>query len=211
MNANIRHSYFRKENKKYRSVYIGEWRVNRTDEDQNYDWSKLHTTFEVDLTRLKENSSRSNFHALYSEHRQSGYVRIRHCQKCLPNNIIINYTCIPCDKTQMAVGSTCMELPIRCLDISANLNNPFHGTKLFLSVVALSLTLVVVVLFIKSDGNRIVRAYWRDLRYMILAGLAILFIFPFPFLVEPTTIAWILWHVTFLPCYAPLLLKVNRI
>ena len=63
MNANIRHSYFCKENKKYRSVYIGEWRVNRTDEDQNYGSSKMHTIFEVDLTHLKENSSGSNFRA----------------------------------------------------------------------------------------------------------------------------------------------------
>ena len=57
---------FVKEKRKYKSVYIGEWRVNRTDEDQNYDSSKMHTIFEVDLTRLKENSSGSNFRAWFS-------------------------------------------------------------------------------------------------------------------------------------------------
>ena len=57
---------FVKEKRKCKSVYIGEWRVNRTDEDQNYDSSKMHTIFEVDLTRLKENSSGSNFRAWFS-------------------------------------------------------------------------------------------------------------------------------------------------
>ena len=217
---------FVKENRKYKSVYIGEWRVNRTDEDQNYDSSKLHTIFEVDLSRLKENRSGSNFRVLCSEHCQPGYVRIRdhnalkshccwHCQKCMPNNININDTCTPCDRTEMAVGSTCMELPKRYLDIFTYPNDPFHGTILFLSVVGLWLTLFVVVLFIKFNGNRIVRAYGTDLCYMILAGVAILFICPFSFSVKPTTVACIfrgsLSGIAFLTCYAPLFLKINRI
>ena len=118
-------------------------------------------------------------------------------------------------KTEMAVGEACIELPKLYLDISTNPNDPFHGTILFLSIVGLSLTLFVVVLFIKFNGNRIVRAYGRDLCYMILTGVAILFVCPFPFLVRPTTIACIfrgsLPGIAFLTCYAPLFLKINRI
>ena len=217
---------FVKEKGKYKSVHIGEWVVNKTDEDQQYDSSELDALFEVDLTRLIENGSDSHFRALCSEHCQSGYVRVRDrnalksqccwsCQKCPPNNININDTCIPCDRTEMAVGSTCKELPKRYLDISTNPDDPFHGTILFLSIVGLSLTLFVVVLFIMFNGNRIVRAYGRDLCYMILTGVAILFICPFPFLVRPTTIACIfrgsLPGIAFLTCYAPLFLKINRI
>ena len=217
---------FVKEKGKYKSVHIGEWVVNKTDEDQQYDSSELDALFEVDLTRLIENGSDSYFRALCSEHCQSGYVRVRDrnalksqccwsCQKCPPNNININDTCIPCDRTEMAVGSTCKELPKRYLDISTNPDDPFHGTILFLSIVGLSLTLFVVVLFIMFNGNRIVRAYGRDLCYMILTGVAILFICPFPFLVRPTTIACIfrgsLPGIAFLTCYAPLFLKINRI
>ena len=217
---------FVKEKGKYKSVHIGEWVVNKTDEDQQYDSSKLDALFEVDLTRLTENGSDGHFRALCSEHCHPGYVRVRDrsalksqccwsCQKCPPNNINKNDTCTPCDRTEMAVGSTCMELPKRYLDISTNPNDPFHGTVLFLSIVGLSLTLFVVVLFIKFNGNRIVRAYGRDLCYMILTGVAILFICPFPFLVRPTTIACIfrgsLPGIAFSTCYAPLFLKINRI
>ena len=118
-------------------------------------------------------------------------------------------------KTEMAVGNTCMELPKRYLDISTNPSDPFHGTILFLSIVDLSLTLFVFVLFIKFNGNQIVRAYGRDLCYMTLIGIAILFVCPFPFLVRPTTISCIfrgsLPGIAFLTCYAPLFLKIIQI
>ena len=209
---------------KYKSVHIGKWVINKTDEDQEYDSSKLDALFEVDLSRLTENASDSYFRPLCSEPCHPGYVRIRdpntlksqccwNCQKCPPNNININDTCTPYDITEMAVGSTCIELPKHYLDISTNPNEPFHGTILFLSVVGLSLTLFVVVLFIKFNGKQIVRAYGGDLFYMILTGVAILFICPFPFLVRPTTIACIfrgsLPGIGFLTCYAPLFLKIN--
>ena len=108
-----------------------------------------------------------------------------------------------------------MELPERYLDISANPKNPFISAILFFSVFGLSLTLFVVVVFIKFNGNKVVRAYGRDLCYMILTGIAILFISPFPFLVKPATTACIfrasLSGIAFLTCYAPLFLKVSRI
>ena len=193
---------FVKENGKYRSTHIGEWFINKTDEDQPDDSSELDALFEVDLTRLTENGSDSQFRALCSKHCHPGYVRVCDnnalksqccwsCQKCPPNKININDTCTPCDRTEMAVGSICMELPKRYLDISTNPNDPFHGTILFLLIVGLLLTLVVAVLLIKFSGNRVVRAYGRDLCYMILTGVAILFICSFQFLVRPTTIACI--------------------
>ena len=191
---------FVKEKWKYKSVYIGGWVLNKTDVDQQYDSSELDALFEVDPIRLTENGSDSHFRALYSEHCHPGYVRVRdpnalksrccwNCQKCPPNNMNIYDTCTPCGKTEMAVGSTCIELPKWYLDISANPNDLFLGTILFLSITGLSLTLFVAVVFIKFNGNKIVKAYGGDLCYMILIGVAILFINPFPFFVKPTTTA----------------------
>ena len=84
-----------------------------------------------------------------------------------------------------------------------------------LCVTGLSLTLFIAALFIKFNGNRIVRAYGRDLCYLILIGIAILFVCPFPFLVKPSTMSCIfrgsLPGIGFLACYAPLFLKINRI
>ena len=216
---------FVKEKGKYKSIHIGEWVLNKTDEDQQYDSSELDALFEVDLTRLTENGSDSHFCALYSEHCHPGYVRVCdrnalksrccwNCQKCPPNNMNINGTCTPCGKTEMAVGSTCRELPKRYLDISANPNDLILGTILFLSITGLSLTLFVAVVFIKFNGNKIVKVYGGDLCYMILIGVAILFINPFPFFVKPTTTACIfrasLPAAAFLMCYVPLFLKMSR-
>ena len=203
---------FVKEKGKYKSVNIGRWVVNKTDEDQKYDSSELDVLFAVDLTRLKENGSDSHFRALCSENCHPGYVKIRD-REALKSQCC--WSCQRCNKTETAVGSTCIELPKRYLDISANPSDPFIGTILFLSVLGLSLTLFVVAVFIKFNGNKIVRAYGRDLCYMILTGIAILFISPFPFLVKPTTTACIfrasLSGIAFLTCYAPLFLKVSRI
>ena len=55
----------------------------------------------------------------------------------------------------------------------------------------------------------------RNLCHMILAGVAILFICPLPFLAKPSTISCIfrgsLPGIAFLTCYVPLFLKINQI
>ena len=99
--------------------------------------------------------------------------------------------------------------------MGTNTGYSFQVVILLSSFSGLFSTMFVTVLFIKFNGNRIVRAYGRDLCYMILAGVAILFICPFPFLAKPSTISCIfrgsLPGIAFLTCYAPLFLKINRI
>ena len=75
------------------------------------------------------------------------------------------WSCQRCNKTEIAVGSTCIELPKRYLCISANPNDPFIGALLFLSVFGLSLTLFVVVVFIKFNGNKNCESLWK--RFML--------------------------------------------
>ena len=120
---------FLKEKWKYKSINIGHWTVNKTDEDQKYDSSELNVLFAVELTRLTENGSDSHFRALCSENCYPGYMKIRDREtlksKCC-------WSCQRCNKTEIAVGSTCIELPKRYLCISANPNDPFIGALLFL-------------------------------------------------------------------------------
>ena len=217
---------FVKERGEYRSKYIGKWVVNKTDKDQLHDSSELDALFKIDLKNLKENGSDSDFRARCSEQCNVGYVKVRdqnqmisqccwNCQKCPPNNIVQNDSCIPCDEKERAIESKCVPLPEHYLDMSTNTGYSFQVVILLLSFSGLFSTMFVAVLFIKFNGNRIVRAYGRDLCYMILAGVAILFICPFPFLAKPSTISCILRGslpgVAFLTCYAPLFLKINRI
>ena len=217
---------FVKEKGEYKSKYIGKWVANKTDKDQQYDFSELDALFEIDLIYLRENGSDSHIRARCSEQCNPGYVRVRdqnqmisqccwNCQKCPPNNIVKNDSCIPCDEIERAVESKCVPLPEHYLDIGTNTGYSFQVVILFSSFSGLFSTLFVAVLFIKFNGNRIVRAYGRDLCYMILAGVAMLFICPFPFLAKPSTISCIfrgsLPGIAFLTCYVPLFLKINRI
>ena len=217
---------FVKERGEYKSKYIGKWVVNKTDKDQLHDSSELDALFKTDLINLRENGSDSHFLARCSKQCNTGYVKVRdqnqmisqccwNCQKCPPNNIVKNDSCIPCDEIERAVESKCVPLPEHYLDIGTNTGYSFQVVILFSSFSGLFSTLFVAVLFIKFNGNRIVRAYGRDLCYMILAGVAMLFICPFPFLAKPSTISCIfrgsLPGIAFLTCYVPLFLKINRI
>ena len=200
--------------------------INKTDKDQLHDSSELDALFGIDLTYLRENGSDSHFRARCSEQCNSGYVKVRdhnqmisqccwNCQKCPPNSIVRNDSCIPCDEKERATESKCVQLPEHYLDMDTNIGYPFQVIILLSSFSGLLLTIFVAVLFIKFNGNRIVRAYGRDLCFMILAGVAILFTCPFPFMAKSSTISCIfrasLPGIAFLTCYAPLFLKINRI
>ena len=217
---------FVKERGEFKGKYIGKWVVNKTDRDQFHDSLQLDALFEFNLTYLRENGSGNHFRARCSEQCNTGYVKVRdqnqmisqccwNCQKCPPNNIVRNDSCIPCNEKERATESKCVSLPEHYLDMRTNTGYPFQVIILLLSFSGLFLTMFVVILFVKFNGNRIVRAYGRDLCYMILVGVAILFICPFPFLAKPSTISCIfrgsLPGIAFLTCYAPLFLKINRI
>ena len=217
---------FVKERGEYKSKYIGKWVVNKTDKDQLHDSSELDALFKIDLQNLRENGSDSDFRARCSEQCNTGYVKVRNqnqmisqccwsCQKCPPNNIVRNDSCIPCDEKERATESKCVPLPEHYLGMDTNTGYSFQVVILLSSSSGLFSTMFVAVLFIKFNGHRIVRAYGRDLCYMILADVTILFTCPFPFLAKPSTISCIfrgsLPGVAFLTCYAPLFLKINRI
>ena len=176
--------------------------INKTDKDQLHDSSELDALFDTDLTYLRENGSDSHFRARCSEQCNSGYVKVRdhnqmisqfcwNRQECPQNNIVRNDSCIPCDEKERATESKCVQLTEHYLDMDTNIGYPFQVIILLSSFSGLLLTIFVAVLFIKFNGKRIVRVYGRDLCYMILAGAAILFTSPFPFLAKPSTISCI--------------------
>ena len=199
---------------------------NKLNNSSQYDISELNPRFELKLTHLREYRSESHLRVICSKECNAGYVRIRDsnpqkskccwsCQQCPPNNIVRNDSCLSCDETEMVVAENCVRLPERYLDLNENPGQPFQVTMLILCVTGLSFTFFVIVIFVKFNGNRIVRAYGRDLCYLILTGVAMLFLCPFPFLVKPSTLSCVfrgsLPGVSFFACYAPLFLKINRI
>ena len=219
------HLFVRKSGK-YMSINIGKWEFYKPDNNQRHEYSELDPRFELNLTHLRENESKSHLHVKCSEACNAGYIRIRDanaqkshccwsCQQCPSNHIVRNDSCIPCDETEAVVGGNCIPLPEHYLNMHKYPGYLFQVAMFLLCVTGLSSTLFIVALFIKFNGNRIVRAYGRDLCYLILTGVAILFVCPFPFLAKPSTMSCIfrgsLPGIGFLSCYAPLFLKINRI
>ena len=118
---------------------------------------------------MRENGSDSHFRARCSEQCNTGYVKVLDqnqmilqccwsCQKCPPNKIVRNDWCIPCDEKERGAESKCVPLPENYLDLGTNTGYPFQVVILVLSFSGLFLTMFVVILFVKFNGNRIVRA-----------------------------------------------------
>ena len=217
---------FARKRGKYKSINIGKWEFYEPDSKQRHEYSELYPRFELDLTQLRENEAKNALRVKCSEECNAGYIRIRDantqksqccwsCQQCPPNNIVRNDSCISCDETETVVAGNCIPLPEHYFNMHKYPGYLFQVAMFLLCVTGLSLTLFIAALFIKFNGNRIVRAYGRDLCYLILIGIAILFVCPFPFLVKPSTMSCIfrgsLPGIGFLACYAPLFLKINRI
>ena len=189
---------FVKEMGEYKSKYIGKWVVHKTDKYDLHNSSELDALFKIKLIHLRENRSDSYFCGRCNEQCNTGYVKVWdqnqmtshccwNCQKCPPNHIVKNDSCIPCNEKERATESKCGPLPEHYLDMGTNAGYSFQVVILLSSFSGLFSTIFVAILFIKFNGSRIVRAYGRDLCYMILSGVAILFVSPFPFLAKSST------------------------
>lgn len=136
------------------------------------------------------------------------------CLKCPSNNIVRNNSCFPCKKTDKAniLRSECSPLSKWFITFNGKV---LPNCVAIACVVGLCCVACVVGFFIRYDKFRVIRASGRDLCYLILFGITMIFICPFLFLTKPTLPVCLfregLPGVSFLCCYAPLFLKVHRI
>ena len=155
-----------------------------------------------------------------------GYIRIKdinllkskccwNCQKCQTNSISVNDSCVPCERTEMVEFNKCKALPEIVASLTGENVDKLLVIYVILIVIGLGLVLFVTGLFIYFNGNRIVRCSGRDLCYMILIGLAMLFFCPVAYVIRPSMLACVfrgaLPGMAFLMCYAPLFLRASRI
>ena len=148
-----------------------------------------------------------------------GYVRSQQtmccwtCVKCKPNDVTTNNTCRPCnlDHVPDSVRKTCKALQIKYIGMYANVT----ATILSVSLVGIVLTVAVVVLFVKNINRRIVKASSRELCLNLLFGITLVFTSPIIFILRPSyavcTVQRLIIGISFTACYAPLLLRTNRI
>ena len=136
------------------------------------------------------------------------------CRQCEPNDMVsTNDTCVPCgsDFRPDPKRKRCTKLP----ENSVSFEHPVGIAGIFLSTVGMILTIIVIGLFIYYNKAPIVKASGRELSYFMLIGLCICFAAPIIFLSPPSknvcAIQRFIAGLSLNFCYAPLLLKTNRL
>lgn len=173
----------------------------------------------------KTNGKQWHMRAMCSEACDPGYVREKdidvskneccwRCEECPSNSIVIENKCVACEDVEKAdiYKNTCKQLPVHLLNFD-NTVTPYIMTMF--CTIGLILDIIVVGFFIKYNNYPLVKASGRDLCYLILIGIGIIFLSPFLFIQKPTLQSCIvrsgLPGIAFLCCYAPLFLKIQRI
>ena len=174
---------------------------------------------QIDINRIVWKNQSGEPISVCSNPCDFGYVRSQQticcwtCVKCKQNDVTTNNTCRPCnlDHVPDNVRQTCKALQIKYIGMYANVT----ATILSVSIVGIVLTVAVVVLFVKNINRRIVKASSRELCLNLLFGITLVFTSPIIFILRPSytvcTVQRLIIGISFTACYAPLLLRTNRI
>ena len=173
----------------------------------------------IDIDRIVWKNQSGAPNSVCSNPCDFGYVRSQQstccwkCVKCKQNDVTTNNTCRPChlDHVPDSVRQTCKALQIRYIGMYPNIAKTIFSV----SAIGVLATAVVVVLFLKNINRRIVKASSRELCLNLLFGIALVFASPIIFILRPSstvcTVQRLVIGISFTACYAPLLLRTNRI
>ena len=205
---------FRKNNKSQGYVYskVGEWQKE----------SEGKRTLAINLQNIswKGKLAKPPTSVCSSECKLGNIVSHKHeskccwdCMSCDINARIFNNSCIPCglDYVPDSFRKTCRRLP----DKFFGTRNPVVQGLLSLIILELLLTFSTAGIFLKNFNTRIVRTSSRELCLVMLVGIIVTQIAPMIFIIRPSAVVCgmqrIIIGYSFSLCYAPLLLKLNRI
>eukprot|EP00794_Sanderia_malayensis_P011799 gene11799-13020_t len=226
----------RRHNGRYENRKIGKWSLRRSGRSRtgkSYLWPS--SAKEITLGTITLNKSdvqwRGRARNVTSSCRQRcgvGHVQVRSaslvnlqccwtCHACKSDQITVNNSCISCgegSKPDAAFKTKCNAIPRRSFDSDPD---SYVAVRIYLILSALGIlaTIFVASVFIRHNNNRIVRASGRDLCYFILTGIAITFVIPLIYCIEPSTVVCkvrvVIPGIAFCMCYSSLFLKTNRI
>lgn len=136
------------------------------------------------------------------------------CDKCEDYEYVFNeFTCRECPPGHWPYPDklSCYALPIKFI----HWDTAFAIVPLCVTGLGITVTLVVIGLFIKNHDTPLVRASGRELSYMLLFGILVCYCNTFALLARPTTYSCITQRfgigVGFSIIYGALLTKTNRI
>jgi len=133
------------------------------------------------------------------------------CKKCGRLAIQSNYSCKDCLDGEQASEdlTTCVSIPIEHIQTS------WKVVIAVLSVIGVLCTLYTVRVFLKNNDTPLVKASGRELTYLLLLGIFMLFCNPLFMLPEPSETVCGIYRFNFgiflCLCYGSLLVKTNRI
>ncbi len=137
------------------------------------------------------------------------------CRECRSNEIIVNQTsCGACPVTfwpDDESATTCISIEptyLKSTDIIAI-------GLIFLACLSLIMTIILIILFYKNRGEKLIRASGRELMTIIMGGITLAYLIVFTFITKPTTVFCYISHFGFnisvSLIYGPLLMKTNRV
>ena len=151
-------------------------------------------------------------HGLYQSFKDSSKC----CWTCMPcgaNDYVSNNTCISCDSDDIPESTikACVALPVTYLSGK----DPVAATIMVISSIGVVFTFIVIVMFLKNFGNRVIKASGRELCMNMLAGILVTYLAPIIFFLEPSlsacSVQKIIVSFGLTLSFAPLALKLNRI
>ncbi|XP_065057656.1 metabotropic glutamate receptor 2-like [Rhopilema esculentum] len=135
------------------------------------------------------------------------------CVACKRNDVIRNNTCLSCHLTAVPDPSRryCNALPVKTIAMYKHIS----VTILSVSILGIFATSAVGALFLKNFDRRIVRASSRELCLLMLLGIICAYASPIAFIIKPSSMVCnsqrVIVGIGLTSCYAPLLLRTNRI
>ena len=196
--------------KKY--VAVGLWQINKTTTVARLDLNASQITWKQD----KKPESYCYKPCLLGEIKQYEAVTDGCCYECIQcktNEITNNETCVACahHTAPNPTRDACMPLPQRYIDDETAASTTLKAAS-FLGIAS---NTAISVIFAKYWNTKIVKATGRELIVPILIALFMCFASPLVFLMRPSVVVCgiqrFILGFCFTGCYAPLLLKTNRI
>ena len=135
------------------------------------------------------------------------------CKTCEKSEIITNNTCIRCSVGYVPNEplTRCSKLTLKYVDISS----PIAVTLIIISVIGIAADFAVLGVFFVNRHAPLIKASDRDMCYVILFGIFMIFLVPVTSLAKPTAglcfFGRFLMGVSYTTCYAPLYMKIWRI
>ncbi|XP_065651753.1 metabotropic glutamate receptor isoform X2 [Hydra vulgaris] len=188
---------------------IGMWQSN-TEERLNMFNENL---YDFENTFSKSSSCQIQCHTSDGERKK--FTSINNwcwkCEKCECNQFIENNECKSCEKGSVPSANReyCEELPLK------DMPKEWYYIISTLSVTGFLFTVVTIITFLKNNSTPIVRASGREITYLILSIIMILYLLPFFLLVSLTPPMCKAFRfgvgVCFSILYISLFTKTNRI